>query len=291
MRSSTPRRLLASGLAAGLSATATLIAAAPAQAVPGLTTITVVSSADSSPTRTVTATCPAGTVVIGGGGNAAPSWPYEDEGEVFLTGLRPIVTGSGSGYRVTATEGKTGYSGDWYVVGYAVCAPAPAGLTYVSNTSSTNSESSRTVASACPSGTHVIGSGATINGGDAYVSLQYVLPTPAELTHVAAQAHEDINGYTGSWSLTSWAVCANRLRGLELIVAGPSEHRTAALALCPAPKKTHGVGGLITGAAGQVALGGTYPWALNAGAYAYGVPTGSGSSPPWTPYAFAICAD
>jgi hypothetical protein len=88
-----------------------------------------------------------------------------------------------------------------------------------------------------------------------------------------------------------WAVCANPLSGLELVVAGPSDFPTSALALCPNPKRAHGVGGLIAGAAGQVALGGTYPWALNHGSWAFGAPTGSGAPPPWTPYAFAICAN
>ena len=110
--------LATASLAVGLSGTALVVTAAPAYAVPGLTTVTLTGALDSTTVKTVTATCPAGTAVIGGGGHAVDS-PFH----ILLTGLRPVVTVFGSGYQVTATEDESGFGSNWRLRAYAICPP------------------------------------------------------------------------------------------------------------------------------------------------------------------------
>jgi hypothetical protein len=276
-------RLAAAGLAIGAGAVGVLVAPTPAQALPGLVSVFATSPVDSTMTRTVTATCPAGTTVVGGGGYASSGAPDQ----VFLTGLRPLVSVFGTGFQALATEDDTGYGGDWSVAAYAICAPAPPGLGYGWNTSPSGSQSSRTVAAACAPGKKVLGSGGVIVGGGRHVGLTYVLPTP-DLTQVVVQAHEDETGHAGSWSVTSWVVCADPVPGLERVVAGPQTWPTSAVAACPSPKRVLGVGGVVTNGAGQVRLLRAYPWA-SVGAWVVGWEDETGYGGQWTPTAIAIC--
>jgi hypothetical protein len=100
-----------------LSGAIVLVAASLAQAVPGLTSITGIGAIDSSTTKTVTATCPVGTTVVGGGGYA-----FASHGQAFLTGLRPVVSIFGTGYQALATEDESGYAQPWTPVAVAICA-------------------------------------------------------------------------------------------------------------------------------------------------------------------------
>lgn len=268
-------------VAAVLIGSVVLVAASPVHAIPGLVSVSAISAIDSSTTKTATATCPSGTTVVGGGGYA-----YALGGQPFITGLRPIVSIFGTGYQTTATEDASGFAGNWYAYTYALCAPAPPGLSYQWTVSPTNSQSARTATTTCPAGTHVLSTGAAIGGGGAHVALRSVLPS-ANLAQLTAQAHEGENGYGGSWSLTSWAICAD-VPGLERVIAYPTSYPTSATAVCPAPKRVHGAGGSVNGAAAEVRLRGVYP-SMNS-AFAVGGEDGSGYPGTWYPTAVAICA-
>jgi hypothetical protein len=270
--------------AAVIAGSVVLVAASPAHAIPGLTSVSAISAIDSSTTKTATATCPSGTTVVGGGGYA-----YALGGQPFITGVRPIVSIFGTGYQVVATEGEAGFAGNWYAFSYALCVPAPAGLTYQWTVSPTSSLSARTVTTTCPAGTNVLSTGAVIDGGGQDVALRAVLPS-VDLTRLTAQAHEDETGYGGSWSLTSWAVCAD-VPGLERVVAYPTTYPTSATAVCPAPKRVHGAGGTINGSAAEVRLVGVYPSPAVNGAYAVGAEDASGYAGTWYPTGVAICAN
>lgn len=275
--------LATASLTVGLSGMATLVAAPPAFAVPGLTTVTLTSAVDSAAVKTVTPTCPAGTTVIGGGGHIVDS-PFH----LQLTGLRPVVTVFGSGYQVTATEDESGVGGNWRLRAYAVCAPAPAGLQYRWTVTQSSSQSFRDVAVHCPEGRKVLGTGAVISGGGQQVGLRRIRPT-ATLTTVIGGAHEDATGYGGSWSLTGWAVCAYPPRGLALAVdSTDAEGFTAnsAQAECPAPKRVHGVGGMVTGPP-DLPMRGAFPYQSDT-AFVQGAV--SGYDGPWGVHAYAICA-
>jgi hypothetical protein len=234
--------------------------------------------------KTVTATCPAGTTVIGGGGYISG-----DPSQLLLTGLRPVVSWLGTGFQALAAEDDTGYAGNWRVSSYAVCAPAPPGLGYGWLTSPTSSDSSRTVTATCSPGKRVLGAGGVVNNGGRDVSLGYILPT-FDLTKVVVQAHEDETGQGASWSLTSWVVCADPPPGLQRVVGGvgTTAWPTAAYAGCPAGKRPFGVGGVITGGAGEVKLLGAYPY-VSQGAYVFGDEDATGYGGNWSPTAIAIC--
>lgn len=286
------RTRLAAGLAAALLAAVGVVVAAvagptsPAQAVPGLTIVQLESATDSSTTRTVTATCPAGTTVIGGGGHVVDS-PYR----ILLTGLRPVVTAFGNGYQVTATEDGAGYDGAWRIRAHAICAPAPGGLQYRWTVGAASSQSSRGGAVTCPEGRKVIGAGAAVTGGGQRVGLRQVRPL-AGLGGVLVGAHETETGYGGAWSLTAWAICAEPLPGLELVsastaAAGFQAH--SAQTGCPSAKRVHGVGGAVTGGPGEVFLRGGFPTGADT-ALAQGSVDGTGFGGSWGVLGFAICA-
>ncbi|WP_328342003.1 hypothetical protein [Micromonospora sp. NBC_00421] len=76
--------------------------------------VTVDSADNSTASRTVTATCPAGTRVHGVGGEIVGG-----EGQVRLTELRPTSSTTAT---VRAAEDESGFSGNWKVRAYAVCA-------------------------------------------------------------------------------------------------------------------------------------------------------------------------
>jgi hypothetical protein len=280
------RPLLAAALLAGTTGVATLVAPTPAPAVPGLTTVEAVSPLDSTATKSVTAACPAGTTVVGGGGKLG-----SDSSHLLLTGLRPLWTLFGTGYQVTGSEDEAGYGGGWQVWAYATCAPDPAGLQYRWASTGGGSQAARDMAVTCPEGRKVLGTGAVVTGGGQQVALRRVRPT-ADLRTVFVGAHEDANGYAGSWSLTAWAVCADPVPGQELrfdATNGQGFALNSAQAVCPAPKRIHGVGGMIIDGEGQVSFRGLFPH-LGTTGFVQGALDEPGYAGPWLVYAFAICA-
>ncbi|WP_432901406.1 hypothetical protein ACQP1S_30525 [Micromonospora matsumotoense] len=76
--------------------------------------VTVDSADNSTASRTVTATCPAGTRLHGVGGEIVGG-----EGQVRLTEMRPTSSTTAT---VRAAEDENGFSGNWKVRAYAVCA-------------------------------------------------------------------------------------------------------------------------------------------------------------------------
>jgi hypothetical protein len=124
MRESSSRfsRLMACGaIGIGLAAVQALLAS-QAEAVPGLQRITRTSVSDSSTSKTVTANCPVGKRVLGGGATVAGG-----RGQVVLERLEPVQTATNDRFVVGAREDGTGYSGNWRLTAYALCAnPLPA---------------------------------------------------------------------------------------------------------------------------------------------------------------------
>jgi hypothetical protein len=284
----------------GLTAVAVaagLVAATPAQAVTGIQVVEATSATDSVAIKSVTANCPAGGVVYGGGGLVDGGAGGGTGHDVRLSGLRPMVNLLGlSGFRATATEDETGYASDWAVRAFAICGPKLPGYQVIWQTSPSSSDSSRSATATCPGGKKVISAGAeVINGGDDVV-LQLIVPNN-HLEWVAANAYEDQTGYNGNWQLTAYAVCANSLLGLELVVEtspvgeGPS---TYAQVECPDGKELLGLGGHAFGGVpsfGELYLVFVYgfqgdPWS----AIVLGVEDETGFATGWFVGAYAICA-
>jgi hypothetical protein len=201
-----------------------------------------------------------------------------------------------SGFQATATEDDTGYAGDWNVNAYAICGPKPAGHQVIWQTSPSTSDSSRSATATCPNGKKVISAGAAVANGGRDVVLQLIVPNN-NLDWVAANAYEDETGYHGNWQLTAYAVCANSLLGLELVV-GTSPvaegSNTFADVDCPDGKELLGLGGHAFGGVpsfGELQLFFVYPhqgdpWSaiVHAGTDETGFATA------WFAGAYAICA-
>ena len=273
--------LVGACLAATVGAQA--LGAAPANAVPGLTRV-VTTSASNSANKTQSATCPAGKVVVGGGGYVTGG-----VGQVGIDRSAPLSTGTG--YSVTAREDGSGYAANWSVTAIAFCAPALVGLTFVTAATAPTSVASRTVSASCTTGRSVIGVGAFISDGNGEVILDGMQPA-ADLRSVTASAYEDDSGYAGVWSLTAVAVCAAAPTGLQRVVATSTSTSTSprsATATCPAGKSAHGAGFELTGALGQVR-----PDDVNATATAVtatGYEDDNGFVGNWSVAAYVVCAN
>ena len=145
--------------------------ASQAEAVPGPQRITKTSVSDSSTSRTVAANCPAGKRVLGGGGTATGG-----RGQVVLerwSRCRPPPTIAPV---VGAREDGTGYSRNWQLTAYVLCAnPLPAYGS--SSTSGSLSSNSRRAPSPSASANPRSDLG-RINGGAGQVHLTNLVPTP-----------------------------------------------------------------------------------------------------------------
>lgn len=277
----------------GVAGATVLVGPAPAaEADPGIVRVTKTSVYDSSTTKVATAQCPAGTMVIGGGGYIPTIRPPARTGELFITALRPLVSLFGTGFQVRATEDDTGFNDIWRLVAVAECAPAPPGLGYGWHTSTSSSAASRSAAVKCSPGKRVIGTGGVVNGGGRHVVLEASFATPDALTHAVALAHEDETGYAGNWSVTAWSICADPLPGLERVVDTGPYAPGWTHAECPANKRQFSVGALLSGGAGQARLDAAYP--TDDDPFASNVVSGredeTGYAYPWSVTAIAVCA-
>ena len=173
-------------------------------AIAGQEVVGVESLADSTAEKSVTAACPAGKRVIGGGGAIGTS---DFAVQRILTGVTPNSTLT----TVTATghEDEAGYSQDWTVVAYAVCAAAPAGLQRVTATSPLGSDEFSQASVNCPAGKHILGIGGTINGGEGQVLIDD-LRTDAALSKATITGFEDTTGFDPDWNVTAYAICVTR---------------------------------------------------------------------------------
>ena len=233
----------------GLAAVQVLLAS-QAEAVPGLQRTIKASVSDSSTSKTVTARCPAGKRVLGGGGTVTGG-----RGQVVLERLQPVQTTTGDRFVVGAREDGTGYSGSWRLTAYALCANPLAGYGILPSTSgSASSNSPQDTLSFCI-GQPLVGFGGSVNGGAGQVHLSNLISASngtVDFTPIAAQ--EDSNGFDGAWTVSAYAVCANALPPnltLKMVSAGTaaSSVNKSATVSCPAGTRVHSAGGQLPPAA------------------------------------------
>jgi hypothetical protein len=218
-----------------------------ANPVPGLELRTS-TSLSSSVNKARTVSCPTGKRVVGagaeiGGGN----------GQVVFEDIRPNATLTN--VTANAFEDETGFDGNWTVTAYAICANPIAGLELVRATSPSDSASPKSVTASCPTGKNLIGVGAERTGGGGQVGTTGIIPNDSAMTAVFVRQNEDETGFTGNWSVTADAICANASRR----VTNTSLTNSNAFKLTPTPfcqggKQIVGVGGDITGGNGQVTI-------------------------------------
>jgi len=237
-------RFLVLALCGGLTALGLQVATAgPAAAIPGLQNVSAASPVDSSVSKSVVATCPAGKQVVGGGGQLTVI-----TGEASITRLAPTATADG--YEARAYEDADGFAGNWGLIVTAVCANPPPGYEIQTAVSPVGSPATANVTATCSSGHQVLGTGGAVSRGHGSVVLTGFLPAPITGPNtVLALGAEVQGGTTNSWTVTAWAICANVVPGYKVEATTsvidsttPKAHSTP----CPAGSFVHGVGFLFT---------------------------------------------
>lgn len=160
--------------AGGTGTWAVVVFAVCADPIPGLHLVADSGSLGSASVQSVSAGCPAGEVVLGGGGLV--------RNPGFQADLRTVAP-SANGDRFTAIGGEDvdGYPDNWSVVAYAMCAPRPPGYEIVASTGvALPADSRKAATSVCPAGKRAHGAGAATSqsplGG---IGLEQVNPQPS----------------------------------------------------------------------------------------------------------------
>jgi hypothetical protein len=224
--------------------------AAPASADPPGLEIVTSSSAETSADKTITASCPTGKVVSGGGGYLAASTGAK--AHVALDRLEPLA--NGTGFAATMREAGPGsYSDDWTLSAVAACVTQPTGYQVVATTGAAETEY---VTASCGTKS-VIGMGGRVNSGFGDVVLDQVVPS-SDLKSVTVRGVPVQGSTRTGWSVTAFAVCANTPAGLERITTAPSSSNSnsgqSRLLLCPTGKALYSAGVDINAGNGQVRL-------------------------------------
>ncbi|GLI00594.1 hypothetical protein [Phytohabitans aurantiacus] len=276
------RRLGTAAVALGVVVSGVpLGAAAPARAVPVPVGTSSTSTYNSGSPKFDTAGCPAGQIVLSGGGTITDGAGHVVLSDVILG--RTTVTVMA--YEVTA------YSGNWSVTATAVCGPEEEDVVITWATGSgTTAAKSATVY--CPAGTKLYGTGYELPGADGQVFPSAVRPDDAlSRVTVKADAH---GGYTGDWNLVAYAACAKPAAHMRLLTArsatGPAAAKAVTTEACPGLAHVHGVGAEISGGHGDVILAAMTPSSLaltrsQAGAHAHGR-----VAEDWSVTSYAICS-
>src|SRR3954453_7799789 len=131
---------------------------APAPA--GLQRVKATSAVDSD-AKSAVATCPAGTVLLGGGAETTGA-----SGEVLVSGIRPTSPTSVTAY---GREDATGTTATWSVTAYAICAKV-SGQQTVAATSASDSVANKVATATCPAGLSVVGTFGKINISSRHVA-------------------------------------------------------------------------------------------------------------------------
>ncbi len=266
-------------IATGAVLTVPALTAPASAAVPGLYA-TYQYTTYTSANKGLRVDCPSGKRLIGtaasiGGGEGQVRWdqitPYSDH------------------LYVHASEDGDGYTYTWSLSATVICADPPPGYEIVSNTSTTTSDQYNSVAADCTGDNQLLGMGFGINGGPGQVGIDDFKATGP--TRATGWAYEDGNGYSGTWSLTMYAICADPLPGYEIVqVQGGSQSATSSTlsASCSSGNKLVGGGGQVDGGEGQVILEDFSQAPTSYSVKAYEDQDGTTAS--WHLHAYAICA-
>ena len=274
-------------LVLGLAAVGLLGVGSPASAsVPGLVYVQGHTAFNSTVYKSITVGCPPGLSVIGAGYELAGA-----PGSVVLDDFIPNSTSVtvGAGEVVGVGEPSDGTTASWSVSATAVCAVAPAGLQIVVQPSMFAPGGGRQVTATCPFGKSLIGAGTSLSQGFGQISVRALSLTATTVTAVAV---DDEDGFSGSWSVTAYAVCADALPGLRLVGASSnfnSFFNKTITAGCPAGQVATGAGWNI--GAGEQVLAIDVFIADGTGVTVVGNEDDNGYSNTWNASATAICAD
>jgi hypothetical protein len=203
---------------------------------------------DREPVKLVQAECSAGKHVVGVGA------VVDDGGQndVRLVAVYPHSYGSSyrDGATVVAEAPGLSRSYNWSVTGYAICASLSPSSNHQIVRSDLNVPSSGGpfvhTSARCPSGTVAYGAGASIGNagpspwGAGRLGLQ-LNRTSGPLDISRAAAREEAGGFSGSWWLSSFAICAKPYGGIH--AEGEVAPGAEASSTCAGPTYVHGIGG------------------------------------------------
>lgn len=273
-------------------ATADPVIVAPG--LPSLTGVVLVEklSPANSSNKSVTVSCPSGKKVIGSGGSIVSGGR-----QVILDDMYP----NDALTNVTATGLEAdSYAGTWQVRAAATCANPVSGMQRVRAVVS-NSDSAKSATATCPSGRTVLGTGASIQGGQGQAALRFIRPqgggAASAASGVTVGAYET-DPLAGSWSVLAYAICASPVAGQKTrndTSTVTSNSTSGQVVYCESSQVATGGGGQLFDTSGAVTLNTVTP--ANAGATV--VPRGivalaakeDASSSAWAVRAWVLCAN
>jgi hypothetical protein len=156
-------------------------------------------TADSTSPKLLTAACPEGTTVLGGG-----ALPSGSNGELAITSSAP----DGNGWFARAYE-VAPTSDDWHLIVYAICGNVPDRVV-IGEQSSVSSTNTRTALASCPAGLVAISGGAFV-GFDGREALSGTYPLNEDAWY--SRAFEPIP-HGENWTLRTSVICAPESRAL-----------------------------------------------------------------------------
>ena len=193
--------------------------------------VSEVSVSSSGSPKTVEATCPLGTALLGGG----TATLGEDDGVSLITSEPLVDAGEVVGWQSSARE-MIPNAGDWEVRSSAICGNVP-GLERVTNASPLTSASPKDVEVFCPAGKLAISGGFDLDGSTTDVALYTSAPILDDESNEpigwSVTAFE-VFPTDGLWSVDVQVLCAD----LDVVVtrgsSGPSNERPRSLTMyCP----------------------------------------------------------
>jgi hypothetical protein len=169
----------------------------------GVTGYEIVQAGSNEPagatSASATATCPAGKKVIGAGATSAGKPSYVLDTIDVTSDLSSVHV------KTVAAESPTPGTAP-AAQAYAICVNPVAGQQLVkASTGYTSSDKTKSVS--CPSGKKLHGTGGRISGASGQAHLDMLAPSGSGTSKI--EAREDANGYSGTWKLDVFAICAS----------------------------------------------------------------------------------
>jgi hypothetical protein len=217
--------------------------APPAGAAPvtGLVEIKSFSALDAQPAKSAHADCPAGKRVISG---SAAIFANPIHNQFRLVDLHPVHPGSGADGFIGGYQAIGTITDNWEVEVDALCADPIPGMYLATGSGQAGSTTVQSAEARCAPGDVVLGGGGLVRNPGFQADLRTVAPS-ASGDRFIVQGGEDVDGYTQTWSVNAYAMCAPRPPGYQIVVAvggrGTAPRKTQT-ATCPAGTRAHGVG-------------------------------------------------
>ena len=262
----------------------TIVAATPAYAA-ATSREQATSANNSTATKSVTAPCPVGKSVLGGGGSISGGG-----GNVHFTRLNAV--GGGTNGFVAAASENGNYANNWSITAYAICGTA-ANLQYLSAITASNTDNHKDAQRNCPTGSLPLHFGVQITGsiGDVIIG---AFGSTVGWNGSKVSATRAPGGSTANWALTAHVVCADEdLAGRQMLwgdVVPADSNPKGKTVGCPAGKTLHGGGAVIVSSSGEVLQRAVTPSSTLGGITVNFIEDADGAAHNWWVRVYAICA-